>query len=64
MNYVDAGYVIALLTLFLYAFGLILRRRRWERAAKVAQVGQDLGPAAGGTAAGGHAAPVATGGRP
>lgn len=36
MNYVDAGYSIALGALFLYAVGLGLRRRRWERALKVA----------------------------
>jgi hypothetical protein len=36
MDYVDAGYTAALVTLFLYGIGLVLRRRRWERAAKVA----------------------------
>ena len=35
MNYVDAGYAIALAALFLYAISLVLRRRRWERALKV-----------------------------
>ncbi len=35
MSYVDAGYSIALGALFLYAVGLGLRRRRWERALKV-----------------------------
>jgi hypothetical protein len=37
MNYVDAGYTIALATLFVYGLGLVLRRRRWERALKVAE---------------------------
>lgn len=32
MSYVDAGYSIALATLFVYAVSLVLRRRRWERA--------------------------------
>ena len=36
MNYVDAGYSVALGALFLYALGLGLRRRRWERALKIA----------------------------
>jgi hypothetical protein len=36
VNYVDAGYSIALSALFLYGVGLGLRRRRWERALKVA----------------------------
>jgi hypothetical protein len=37
VSYVDAGYTIALVTVFLYAIGLGLRRRRWERALKVAK---------------------------
>ena len=37
MSYVDAGYSIALGALFLYGVGLVLRRRRWERAMKVAK---------------------------
>ncbi len=36
MSYVDAGYGIALGVLFVYAVGLIVRRRRLERAAAVA----------------------------
>ncbi len=32
MRYVDAGYAVALGTLFVYAVSLVLRRRRWERA--------------------------------
>jgi hypothetical protein len=36
VSYVDAGYTIALATLFVYGIGLALRRRRWERALKVA----------------------------
>lgn len=37
MSYVDAGYSIALGSLFLYAIALGLRRRRWERALRVAE---------------------------
>ena len=37
MRYVDAGYAIALATVFVYAVGLVLRRRRWERALSVSQ---------------------------
>jgi len=37
MSYVDAGYTIALGTLFVYAVVLGLRRRRWERALKMAE---------------------------
>ncbi|HVC14775.1 MAG TPA: hypothetical protein VND62_07935 [Acidimicrobiales bacterium] len=33
MSYVDAGYVIALLALALYACSLLVRRRRLEQAA-------------------------------
>ena len=47
MSYVDAGYTIALLALFLYGSALVLRRRRWERAQKVAeQTREPLGPGA------------------
>jgi ABC-type nickel/cobalt efflux system permease component RcnA len=37
VSYVDAGYSIALGVLFLYAVALVLRRRRWERAMRVAE---------------------------
>jgi len=37
VNYVDAGYTIARATLCIYGIGLGLRRRRWERALKVAE---------------------------
>jgi len=37
MRYVDAGYAVALGTLFVYAITLVLRRHRWARAFKVAQ---------------------------
>jgi hypothetical protein len=37
VNYVDAGYVIALATLFVYAISLVLRRRRWERALRMSE---------------------------
>jgi hypothetical protein len=33
VSYVDAGYSICLAVLFLYAVGLVLRRRRLQRAA-------------------------------
>jgi hypothetical protein len=32
VSYVDAGYASALGVLFLYGIGIVLRRRRWERA--------------------------------
>jgi hypothetical protein len=37
VRYVDAGYAAALGTLFVYAITLVVRRRRWARAFKVAQ---------------------------
>jgi hypothetical protein len=37
VNYVIAGYTIALASLFVYAVGLGLRRRRWERALKATE---------------------------
>lgn len=37
MSYVDAGYVVAIAGSFLYGLGLFLRRRRWERALRVAE---------------------------
>jgi hypothetical protein len=37
VKYVDAGYVICLTVLFLYAVGLVLRRRRLARAVAVAE---------------------------
>lgn len=36
MNYVDAGYTIALVVLALYSASLLLRRRRLTRAAALA----------------------------
>ncbi|HLN16678.1 MAG TPA: hypothetical protein VK277_08020 [Acidimicrobiales bacterium] len=32
MRYVDAGYAIALTSLFVYGLAMVLRRRRLERA--------------------------------
>jgi hypothetical protein len=32
VRYVDAGYAVALGTLFVYAISLLVRRRRWTRA--------------------------------
>ena len=37
MSYVDAGYAIALATLFVYAVTLVARRRRWERALRMSE---------------------------
>jgi hypothetical protein len=42
MSYVIAGYTIALATLFIYGVSLAFRRRRWERALKVAQDHQEI----------------------
>jgi hypothetical protein len=47
VRYVDAGYAIALSTLFLYAISLVLRRRRWERALAVKESTPDEVAAAG-----------------
>lgn len=47
MRYVDAGYAIALSTLFVYAISLVLRRRRWERALAVKESTPDEVAAAG-----------------
>ncbi len=41
MSYVDAGYAVALGTMFVYAIALGLRRRRWERALKATQEAVD-----------------------
>jgi hypothetical protein len=60
VSYVDAGYAIALGALFVYAIGLGLRRRHWERALKSARESELRdAPAADGTTA-----PVVPGGRP
>ena len=37
MSYVDAGYAVTLVTLLVYAVGLVLRRRRWERVLRIAE---------------------------
>jgi nitrate reductase gamma subunit len=37
MNYVIAGYTVALGTLVVYGLSLLLRRRRWERALKASR---------------------------
>ena len=47
MRYVDAGYAVALSTLFVYALSLVLRRRRWERAYHAASQPADPQAAAG-----------------
>ncbi|MGO8860677.1 MAG: hypothetical protein ACLQRH_07900 [Acidimicrobiales bacterium] len=46
MSYVDAGYAVALVSLFLYGMGLVLRRRRWERAVKASDGDESVGPGA------------------
>jgi hypothetical protein len=52
MRYVDAGYAAAVGTLFVYAITLVLRRRRWARAFKVARADQPVDqPDADGTPA-------------
>lgn len=55
MNYVVAGYTVALSTVFVYGIVLGLRRRRWERALRVAADSSQ--PASPGR-------PVVPGGRP
>lgn len=37
MNYIDAGYIIGLSVVFLYGLSLVVRRRRLERAAALAE---------------------------
>lgn len=44
MSYVDAGYVVTFVVLFLYSLSLVLRRRRLEHA--VAVIERDPGPPA------------------
>ncbi|HWD56548.1 MAG TPA: hypothetical protein VG346_15595 [Acidimicrobiales bacterium] len=46
MSYVDAGYAIALSTVFVYAISLLVRRRRWDRALAVKESTPDEGAAA------------------
>ncbi len=46
MSYVDAGYAIALSTLFVYAISLVVRRRRWDRALSVKEPTPDEGAVA------------------
>ena len=49
MSYVDAGYAIALASLFVYAVSLVLRRRRWERALRMSEpAAESEGAPAGG----------------
>ncbi len=47
MRYVDAGYVVCLGALFLYAVSLVLRHRRLVRAAALAESAGGLGPGPG-----------------
>jgi len=46
VSYVDAGYAIALSTVFVYAISLLVRRRRWDRALTVKESTPDEGAAA------------------
>jgi hypothetical protein len=46
VSYVDAGYTIALATLFFYGIGLGLRRRRWEHARKASESEEPAGSGA------------------
>lgn len=46
MSYVNAGYVVALVTLLVYGVSLLLRRRRWERALEMSEPPADEGEAA------------------
>ena len=46
MRYVDAGYIVALASLSLYGLGLVLRRRRWERAVKASGAEEPVSPGA------------------
>jgi hypothetical protein len=57
VRYVDAGYAVALGTMFVYAIALGLRRRRWERALKAAETADAAAPGDATTGA------VAPGGR-
>jgi hypothetical protein len=43
MRYVDAGYAVALATLFVYALSLVARRRRWERAYEMSEPSEPSG---------------------
>ncbi len=50
MSYVDAGYAVTLVTLLVYAVGLLVRRRRWERALRMVEAPaseSDAAPALG-----------------
>jgi hypothetical protein len=49
VNYVDAGYSIGLGILFVYAVALVLRRRRWERAMRVAEHSEEQATPGGGS---------------
>jgi hypothetical protein len=49
VSYVDAGYSIALATLFVYAVTLVLRRRRWERALRMSEPAVELESAPAGS---------------
>jgi len=60
MNYVVAGYVVALATLFVYALTLVWRRRRWSRAFDVVRANEVT---VGGDVQG-HGTPPVSSGRP
>ena len=60
MNYVIGGYTAALTTIVVYSISLGLRRRRWERALRMAQPSE----ANSSVATAGAPQPAAPGGRP
>jgi hypothetical protein len=49
MSYVDAGYAVGLSVLFVYAVGLIIRRRHLERAVELAPPRSEVAEGAGET---------------
>jgi len=48
VSYVDAGYVVTFVVLSAYALGLVLRRRRLERAVALAEREPPAAPGTGG----------------
>ncbi len=60
MNYVIAGYVVAMATLFIYALTLVWRRRRWARTYERVLDGETMKR----TEAPGTTTPSVSGGRP
>jgi hypothetical protein len=46
MSYVDGGYTVALVSVFVYGVALVLRRRRWEKAVRATDSEEPAGPGA------------------